>query len=60
MVHINAEGVEDYKVDSNDKGGFYGGGGIRFNADFSLLATVLLTRLSQYSRFLRTTMALLF
>ena len=38
MVHINAEGVEDYKVDSNDKGGFYGGGGIRFNADFSLLA----------------------
>lgn len=33
-----AEGVEDYKVDSNDKGGFYGGGGIRFNADFSLLA----------------------
>ena len=38
LVHINAEGVEDYKVDSNDKGGFYGGGGIRFNADFSLLA----------------------
>lgn len=38
LVHINAEGVEDYKVDSNDKGGFYGGGGIRFNADFTLLA----------------------
>lgn len=38
LVHINAEGVEDYKVDSNDKGGFYGGAGIRFNADFSLLA----------------------
>lgn len=38
LVHINAEGVEDYKVDSNDKGGFYGGGALRFSPDFSLLA----------------------
>lgn len=38
LVHINAEGVEDYKVDANDKGGFYGGAGIRFSPDYSLLA----------------------
>ena len=38
LVHINADGVEDYKVASNDEGGFYGGAGIRFNKDYSLLA----------------------
>lgn len=40
LVHINAEGVEDYKIDANGKidVDFYGGAGIRFNNDFSLLA----------------------
>lgn len=38
LVHINAEGVEDYKVNDNTLGGFYGGSGIRFNTDFTLLA----------------------
>ena len=40
LVHINAEGVEDYKIEENGTldVDFYGGAGIRFNQDFSLLA----------------------
>lgn len=40
LVHINAEGVEDYKIAENGTldVGFFGGAGIRFNQDFSLLA----------------------
>ncbi len=40
LVHINADGVEDYKINANGILGvdFNGGAGIRFNSDFSLLA----------------------
>lgn len=37
LVHINAEGVEDYKV-ADEGSTFYGGAGIAFNADFTRLA----------------------
>ena len=37
LVHVNAEGVEDYKV-ADGGSAFYGGGGIAFNSDFTRLA----------------------
>ena len=37
LVHVNAEGVEDYKV-ADGGSTFYGGGGIAFNHDFTRLA----------------------
>ncbi len=40
LVHINADGVEDYKIAANGTldVDFFGGAGIRFNQDYSLLA----------------------
>lgn len=37
LVHINAEGVEDYKL-ADGSGTYYGGAGIAFNHDFTRLA----------------------
>ena len=37
LVHINAEGVEDYKL-ADGSNTYYGGGGIRFNKDFTRVA----------------------
>ena len=48
LVHINADGVEDYKV--ADGGGlYYGGGGMAFNHDFTRLAVAQNAAIAIYS-----------